>query len=499
MGAFYDGIDRWAIARKLACFVLICGIVGPVEAQQIDTSLAYQIINASSGMALDVDNASVAAGANVVQASSARRAAQLWHFMPAGNSQYKIVNLNSGELLGIQNASKTSGSAALQWADNGTADHLWEVLDAGSGSIKLRCVNSGLFLGVAGASTSAGAGVVQTNDDTAAERWNLMAAGNAYPDPAPLSGDATVHDPSMIQKPDGTYLVFGTHGGLEMRSSADGKSFSYVGHAFSSVPGWTTIYSPAQDLWAPDISYRNGKYWLYYAASGFGSNLSAIGLATSDSAAPSSFVDQGTVYSSDSRSVYNAIDPGLFVDGSGQWWLVFGSWSIGISIIHIDPATGKQASWSQTRMLVAQRPASPAIEGAYVYPHGGYYYLFASFDTCCAGTNSTYHIAVGRSTSPTGPYSDRGGIPMTSGGGTILLGTHGRYIGPGGETVMHDENGDFLVYHYYDAYANGSPALGISKLGWDAAGWPYLCAAVVSGAPAHACAGPSLPSSVHPR
>ncbi len=42
-------------------------------------------------------------------------------------------------------------------------------------------------------------------------------------------------------------------------------------------------------------------------------------------------------------------------------------------------------------------------------------------NTCCSGTSSTCRIIVGRSTSPTGPYLDRGGINLSNGGGTILL------------------------------------------------------------------------------
>ena len=41
------------------------------------------------------------------------------------------------------------------------------------------------------------------------------------------------------------------------------------------------VHRGQRNLWAPDISYHNGKYYMYYAASTFGSNHSAIFLATS--------------------------------------------------------------------------------------------------------------------------------------------------------------------------------------------------------------------------
>jgi len=47
-------------------------------------------------------------------------------------------------------------------------------------------------------------------------------------------------------------------------------------------------------------------------------------------------------------------------------------------------------------------------------------------------------------------------------------------IGPGGQSVMHDTDGDLLVYHFYAANQNGTPELGLNLLGWTTSGWPYV-------------------------
>jgi len=280
----------------------------------------------------------------------------------------------------------------------------------------------------------------------------------------------------MIKAANGTYYLFGTRGGIRMQSSQDRMQFVKAGEAFSASPAWASAYNKGNpgDLWAPDVSYHNGTYWLYFAASTFGKNLSAIGLATSSTAAPGSWSDQGIVYRSQSGDDYNAIDPGLIVDRSGRWWLSFGSFWRGIQVIEIDPATGKQMPANQTRHPLAQRTGNTAIEAAYIYAHGEYYYLFVSFDQCCQGIRSTYHIAVGRAPSVAGPYYDRSGVAMSEGGGTIVLSTHGPIIGPGGQTVMHDNDGDILVYHYYDGNGNGKPMLGMNHIVWDSEGWPQI-------------------------
>ncbi|MBR7837551.1 arabinan endo-1,5-alpha-L-arabinosidase [Actinospica durhamensis] len=306
----------------------------------------------------------------------------------------------------------------------------------------------------------------------------VLSAGGAgaagYPNPETISGSTYAHDPSMVKTSSGRYYLFYTGGGIEMSTSTDRVSWSSDGQVLASGATWATAYGGYDDLWAPDVSYHNGVYWLYYAVSSFGSNVSAIGLATSTTAAPGSWTDHGLVYASQSSSDYNAIDPALLVDTSGHWWLSFGSFWSGVKMIQIDPSTGKQLASNTTRYSISERPSPDAEEASYVYPHGGYYYLFTSFDYCCRGTSSTYRIMVSRATSPTGPYTDESGVAATAGGGTQILGTHGYVIGPGGQSILSDTDGDVLVYHYYSGNLNGTAQLGLNHLSWGSNGWPTV-------------------------
>ncbi|RZL12831.1 MAG: T9SS type A sorting domain-containing protein, partial [Hymenobacter sp.] len=91
---------------------------------------------------------------------------------------------------------------------------------------------------------------------------------------------------------------------------------------------------------------------------------------------------------------------------------------------------------------------------------------------CCAGVTSTYYVQMGRSTSPTGPFLDKNGVNLLSGGGSNFLVTQNANIGPG-QVGLFVENGlNYLSYHYYDGTKNGAPTLGITSLSWDANGWP---------------------------
>src|SRR4051794_28492864 len=94
-----------------------------------------------------------------------------------------------------------------------------------------------------------------------------------YPGPGVVTGAISVHDPSMVKKPDGTYLLAHTGNNIVLKTSSDRTAFKEAGVAFPGGASWTTSYTGGSaNLWAPDISYHNSKYYMYYSASTFGSN-----------------------------------------------------------------------------------------------------------------------------------------------------------------------------------------------------------------------------------
>src|SRR4029077_12012531 len=133
--------------------------------------------------------------------------------------------------------------------------------------------------------------------------------------------------PSMIW--DGSrYYLFATNT-LTYRSSADLLTWTNAGNWLPGVPTWVSSATGATGLWAPDISYFNGQFHVYYAGSTFGSNTSVIGLATNptlDSTSASyHWTDQGLIVQTVTANNYNAIDPNVSFDDTGAPWLAFGS------------------------------------------------------------------------------------------------------------------------------------------------------------------------------
>jgi arabinan endo-1,5-alpha-L-arabinosidase len=288
-----------------------------------------------------------------------------------------------------------------------------------------------------------------------------------------------IHDP-VIAKEGETYYVFSTGSRLIVICSQDKVVWAWCGRVFERNPRWVEDAVPGvMDLWAPDIVYLNGKWHLYYSGSTFGSNRSVIGLATNVTLdaerADYQWVDEGEVIASNPGNNWNAIDPNLALDEKGEPWLAFGSYWSGIKLRKIDPATGKLATDDQTLYSLAQRFTNDgSIEGAFIIRRGEYFYLFASFDSCCRGVESSYNVRVGRSAAITGPYVDREGKPMAQGGGTLLLSAYDHWRGPGHNGLYVEDDTYWMVYHAYDAREIGIPKLRIESLGWDTEGWPYL-------------------------
>ncbi|MGB8010614.1 MAG: family 43 glycosylhydrolase [Terriglobales bacterium] len=311
-----------------------------------------------------------------------------------------------------------------------------------------------------------------------------------------FTGDTSpVHDPSIIRQGT-TYYVFSTDassnqgGFIPIRCSTDKIAWSACGYVFTVLPSWISTAVPqATEIWAPDISYFNGAYHVYYAVSSFGSNVSAIGLATNttlDSTDPNySWIDQGLILQSSSSDNFNAIDPNILVDAGGSVWLTYGSFWTGIYQQQIDPATGQIESGSATYHLAerASDVANDPIEGSSLVYENGYYYLFVSWDYCCESNpaQSDYKIVVGRGTSPNGPFTDQSGVDMVAGGGTILLQGDTTWAGPGGQTVYIDAtDGDLIVFHALLLSQNGLDYLFVRSLTWDN-DWPVIGTSTDSG------------------
>ena len=284
-------------------------------------------------------------------------------------------------------------------------------------------------------------------------------------------------DPSIIRAPDGSFYLYATQDDwgdgqgshyLPIFTSDDLVAWTYLKDVFVVPPNWK---ESGGFTWAPDISYYEGLYYLYYAYSLWGDPNPCIALATAD-APQGPWTDLGrAVFCSNDIGVPNSIDPFVWDDGAART-LLWGSFH-GIYAVTLS-ADGTEVQGDKIRL------ADNRFEGAYIYPHDDAYYLFLSGGSCCEGADSTYQLYVGRSQTLTGPYLDSQGRDLRSGGGDVILARNEVFVGPGHNSVIRDDAGvDWLVYHAIPLQeprlANGvnhRPAL-LERIDW-VDGWPVI-------------------------
>ena len=295
--------------------------------------------------------------------------------------------------------------------------------------------------------------------------WVVLTISTSY-----AQRDYGIHDPSGFVKDGDRYYTFYTSNGVECAWSTDLCTWHRGGKIFpTGFPNWINTYVSGFQghFWAPAVFYMNNKWHVYYSCSSFGSRGSAIGLATSSSLIDPHWEDQGMVVNTNNSSDHNAIDADI-MRHDGKVWLYYGSFWKGIVMTELDTTTGKPIDRGDLHYVAGGDP-----EAAFGMHHGEYYYLFFNRGKCCDGVNSTYYILVGRSENPAGPYLDKDGKSTSSGGGTVILRTDGKYIGPGHFGYIADNGREYMSYHYYDRNQNGMSKLKVSTLSW-VDGWPVV-------------------------
>jgi len=312
------------------------------------------------------------------------------------------------------------------------------------------------------------------------------------------TNDVVAHDPVMMKEGD-TFYLFTTGFGISVWSSKDMQYWQWENPVFEKAPQWAvdTIPGFKGHIWAPDIYFHKGLYYLYYAVSAFGKNTSAIGVATNKTLNPASpgfkWTDHGRVIQSyPGITNWNAIDPNIIDDKKGNAYMSFGSFWDGLKLVKLSKdrlsvtgdvnkiptvASRKPAPGAPNPPAIEDNPKDAggnAIEAPFIFKKNGYYYLFASIDYCCKGARSTYKMIVGRSKRVTGPYVDDKGIDMAKAGGRLVLKGDDRWHGVGHNAVVSYDGNDYLVFHGYDGNDNGRSKLRIEKMNWDQQGWPVV-------------------------
>lgn len=317
-------------------------------------------------------------------------------------------------------------------------------------------------------------------------------------------GTYNVHDPSAIKAGD-YYYMYSTDaiwwpegavqesdsiavGNIHVRRSKDLVNWEFLGWALDSIPAEAQAHIRAASggreaggLWAPYIQKVGNEYRLFYSASVFGANTSAIGLLTSNSP-EGPWEHKGLVVKTFDSSAMNAIDPSVVVDAKdGRHWMIYGSYFGGLYALELDPKTGLPLKEDDLGKVVARRAEGKKriIEAPEVIynPETGKYYLFVSYDALF----THYNVRVGRADKPEGPYLDINGKNMadTTNNFPVLtyayrFNEHPGWAGVAHPSVMND-NGKFYMFHQGRlAPENLMMVMHAREMFWTEDGWPVV-------------------------
>ena len=298
-------------------------------------------------------------------------------------------------------------------------------------------------------------------------------------------------DPHIIRWGNSLY-IFSTGG--KISRSDDGATWSQVG-SVGIKPDWGT---KGAGFWAPDIVKIGDKLMLYYSLSTWGDANPGIGVASADSP-EGPWTDHGKLFTSQEIGVENSIDPCVFIGQDNKVYMIWGSfrgcYGVELTADGLALAGGLDHA-RENKVLVSGKPGpwdGSTFEGSYVIYRDGWYYYFGSSGTCCEKLRSTYHVRIGRSKNPLGPYEDSRGRALAGTGNTgdTILGDGGIFVGPGHNSILIDDLGYYyIVYHTWindDGEGKGR-YLAMSRLTWSDDGW----CTVKGGSPSKRVAAPYL-------
>lgn len=205
----------------------------------------------------------------------------------------------------------------------------------------------------------------------------------------------------------------------------------------------------------------------------------------------------------------NAIDPTIFEDKNGKLWMTYGSWSGGIFILEINPATGEaihptKESKSASGNRIVDKYFGTRIAGGYTVSGEGpyilydknsdYYYLYVSYEGLNA--DQGYNMRLFRSKNPDGPYTDASGRQAALTGkvdhdniGIKVMGNYNlpyiwaSYRSPGHNSAFIDEKTGkrFLIYHTRFEGNGMFHALRVHQQFLNEKGWPVTSVYAYSG------------------
>ncbi|MBL1285430.1 family 43 glycosylhydrolase [Streptomyces sp. NPDC057067] len=154
-------------------------------------------------------------------------------------------------------------------------------------------------------------------------------------------------------------------------------------------------------LWAPAPVYRDGKYYLYFAANDIQSDseVGGIGVAVSDRPEGPYKDAIGAPLIDRFHNGAQPIDQDVFIDDDGQAYMYYGGWGHA-NVVKLNPDMTSLGTFPDGTVHKEITPEN-YTEGSFMFKRGGTYYMMWSEG---GWTGPDYSVSYAMSDSPTGPF-----------------------------------------------------------------------------------------------
>ncbi|MFF3444155.1 RICIN domain-containing protein [Streptosporangium sp. NPDC002721] len=150
-------------------------VVSADAPERLRAGFQASLVARHSGKCLDVDGASRADGANVIQWTCRSQPNQKWDLVATDSGYYTLRAAHSGKCLDVDGASRADGANIIQWTCQSQPNQQWRLVQKDNEYFALVSRHSGKCLDVDGASKADGANIIQwTCQSQPNQQWRLV-------------------------------------------------------------------------------------------------------------------------------------------------------------------------------------------------------------------------------------------------------------------------------------------------------------------------------------
>lgn len=245
-------------------------------------------------------------------------------------------------------------------------------------------------------------------------------------------------DPSVV-KIGNEYWAVGTTSNwfpaFPIYRSHDLVNWKPAGHVFTKLPAWADYY-----LWAPEITYDNGKVYMYYSAHKKGGNLCIAAAVADKPEGP--YKDLGPLMCQD----HGSIDAFPMRDENGKLYMIWKE--DGNSVGKPTPIWAAEMKEDRTALTGEQKELfrgdaaweKGLVEGVSIIRQNEYFYAFYAAAACC-GKSCSYGTGIARARNLLGPWEKYPGNPV--------LAANMEWKCPGHGTPVKKDGKHYFLYHAY--------------------------------------------------